>query len=282
MTADVIKTAKRIFEVLEFFDEEQRPISLKQISTQFGYPASSASALLKSMVVMGYLAYDGYSRVYMPTMRIASLGHWISGVLFGEDSVIALVKHLHEATQETIGIATQSDLFAQYIHVAASRRELLYYSRPGTVRSLARSGLGWLLLSARSDEVIEKLWRRINAEEEDRKLRVPLADLMSRVKEIRKQGYVFSRNTVTQGAGVIGMLLPVRPDGRILSVGVFAPLDRLDDRKNRIVTEMRASIARFLPQDIGREERDTRASEKRGANDRRRRGLVKAKLGRRV
>lgn len=77
----VIKTARRIFEVLEYFDEVQQPASLKDMSIHFGYPVSSASALLKSMVVMGYLDYDAYSRTYMPTMRIATLGNWVQGAL---------------------------------------------------------------------------------------------------------------------------------------------------------------------------------------------------------
>ncbi len=29
------------------------------------------------MVVLGYLDYDRFSRTYLPTMRIASLGSWV-------------------------------------------------------------------------------------------------------------------------------------------------------------------------------------------------------------
>ncbi len=92
--------------------------------------------------------------------------------------------------------------------------------RPGTIRPLARSGLGWMLLSARSDETVEKLVRRINFEEEDRKKKVDLKELMQKLRKIRKDGYVISLHTVTAGAGVIGMLLPERRHGRILAIGV--------------------------------------------------------------
>ena len=245
MSETVIKTARRLFEVLEYFDEIQRPISLKDISAHFEYPVSSASALLKSMVVMGYLDYDGYSRTYMPTMRIATLGNWVQGALFGEGRILALMRHMSDVTCETISIGTQSDLFAQYIHVIPSTYAIRFHLKPGTVRPLARSGLGWLLLSARNDETIEKLLRRINVEEEDRKLRIGLPDLMARVKEIRKQGYVFSRHTVTAGAGVIGMLLPIRRHGRIFAIGVGGPVERLEQKKKRILSELRGGIARF-------------------------------------
>jgi DNA-binding IclR family transcriptional regulator len=246
MSDDVIKTARRLFEVLEYFDEIQQPISLKDLSTHFGYPISSASALLKSMVVMGYLDYDSYSRTYMPTMRIATLGNWVQGALFGESRIVALMKHLSDVTHETISVGTQSDLFAQYIHIIPSTYAIRFHLKPGSIRPLAKSGLGWLLLSARSDDMIEKLLRRINIEEEDHAQRIALADLMTRIREIQKQGYVFSRHTVTVGAGMIGMLLPIRRHGRILAISVGGPVDRLDDMKDLILTEMRSGIARFV------------------------------------
>jgi IclR family KDG regulon transcriptional repressor len=246
MSDSVIKTARRLFEVLEYFDEIQQPISLKDISAHFDYPVSSASALLKSMVVMGYLDYDSYSRTYMPTMRIATLGAWVQGALFGESRILALMKHMSEVTSETISIGTQSDLYAQYIHIIPSTYAIRYHLKPGTVRPLARSGLGWLLLSARSDDTIERLLRRINVEEDDRTLRITLPELMARIKEIRKRGYVFSKHTVTAGAGVIAMLLPIRRHGRILAIGVGGPVDRLEEKRKQILTELRASIARFV------------------------------------
>ncbi|OKO75504.1 transcriptional regulator [Bradyrhizobium sp. NAS80.1] len=246
MSEAVIKTARRIFEVLEHFEGIQRPASLKDITAHLEYPVSSASVLLKSMVVMGYLDYDSYSRTYMPTMRIAMLGNWVQGALFGEGRILALMKHMSDVTQELISIGTQSDLFTQYIHIIPSTHAIRYHVKPGTVRPLARSGVGWLLLSARSDEMIEKLLRRINVEEEDRKLRIALPDLMVRIKEIRKQGYVFSRHTVTVGAGVIAMLLPIRRYGRILAIGVAGPVERLEQNKKKILSDLRAGIARFM------------------------------------
>jgi IclR family transcriptional regulator, KDG regulon repressor len=244
----VIKTARRLFEVLEYFDEVQHPISLKDLSLHFSYPVSSASALLKSMVVMGYLDYDSYSRTYMPTMRIATLGNWVQGALFGESRILALIKHMSDATGEMISISTQSDLFAQYIHVEPSQHPIRFHLKPGTVRPLARSGVGWLLLSARADDTIDRLVRRINIEEEPAN-RIDLVDLMQRIRGIREQGFVFSRHTVIKGAGVIAKLLPIRRHGRILAIGVGAPVDRLEANEHQIVRELTEGIARFVDRD---------------------------------
>ena len=68
---------------------------------------------------------------------------------------------------------------------------------------------------------------------------------MANIREIRRQGYVFSRHTVIVGGGIIAMLLPVRRYGRILAIGVNAPVDRLEAIKKKIIAELKAGISRI-------------------------------------
>jgi DNA-binding IclR family transcriptional regulator len=243
MSDSVIKTARRVFEIFELFDATQRPMSLKEVVERFAYPVSSAAALLKSMVALGYLDYDRFSRTYMPTMRMATLGNWVHGALFGEGHILRLMTHLHAVTEETITLGVQSDLFAQYVHVLPSPQPIQYRVSPGTLRPLARSGLGLLLLSARPDATIEKLLRRVNAEEPDPAKRVAFPELMKRIAEVRRDGYVFSRHTFVRGAGIITMLLPEANFGRLFAIGVAGPVDRLEEKQGLILRELRTGIA---------------------------------------
>ncbi|HEX7943836.1 MAG TPA: helix-turn-helix domain-containing protein, partial [Phenylobacterium sp.] len=79
-----MKSAQRALEILEVFARQRRPLALKEILEELGYPTSSGSALMKSLVALGYLDYDRERRTYFPTMRIAVLGHWVPAALFGE------------------------------------------------------------------------------------------------------------------------------------------------------------------------------------------------------
>lgn len=246
MSDATIKTARRVFEILDFFDEVRRPVGLKELVERLDYPLSSASALLKSMVALGYLDYDRYSRTYMPTMRMAALGSWVQGALFGEGEVHELMRHMSEVTSETITLGTQSDLFAQYIHVVPSPLPIQFVLKPGDVRSVAASGLGWLLLSARSDDEIDQLLRRINLAEKNPARRISLPDLMEKIRAVRRDGYVVSRHTVVSGGGIIAMLLPARRHGRVLAIGVNGPVERLDARQDFIVGELRKAIDHYL------------------------------------
>ena len=63
MADAAIKSARRVFEIMEFFDRERRPLGLKSICKTLDYPVSSGAAMLKSLVSVGYLEYDRKTQV---------------------------------------------------------------------------------------------------------------------------------------------------------------------------------------------------------------------------
>jgi DNA-binding IclR family transcriptional regulator len=232
-----------VFEILEYFDRERRPLALKEVLDALAYPASSGSALMKSLVSLGYLDYDRERRSYFPTMRIAALGAWVHDALFGDGVLLGLMDHLRSVTGETVILAAQSDLHAQYIHLVHSSEPLQVSVPPGARRPLGASGLGWVLLSLKRDADIEKLRRRINAEAGGEKLsREALAE---RIGEVRARGYAFSRHTVSEGVGVIGAALPRGRFGRDYAIGVAGPVSRLERKEALIAGELTAGVARI-------------------------------------
>jgi IclR family KDG regulon transcriptional repressor len=244
MAESAVKSARRVFEILEHFARERRPLGLKDVLGDLGYPASSGSALMKSLVALGYLDYDRERRTYFPTMRIASLGAWVHDALFGDGALLALMEHLHAVTGETVILATQSDLHAQYVHLIHSAEPLRVSVPPGARRPLAASGMGWLLLSAKTNAEIEKLRRRINADA-DAGPKLTREALLERVNEVRARGYAFSKHTVSEGVGVIGALLPRGPFGRVYAIGVAGPVNRLEAKEALIVAELRGGVGRL-------------------------------------
>src|SRR3546814_5492035 len=73
-----VKSAGRVLEILEYFDDLQRQSTVMEIADALGYPQSSTSALLRSLVGMGYLNYDAHARTYITSSRVALLGSWVN------------------------------------------------------------------------------------------------------------------------------------------------------------------------------------------------------------
>jgi DNA-binding IclR family transcriptional regulator len=243
VTDSAVKSAKRAFEILEAFSRHRRPLALKELLDELDYPASSGSALMKSLVALGYLDYDGERRTYFPTMRIAALGSWVPATLFGDGPLLGALEDLHRETGETVILAVQSDLHAQYVHVIPSPEPLQLRVPPGTRRPLAQSGLGLVLLSAKRDPEIERLRRRINAAGESAAL--SRDEMMARVNAVRARGYAFSRNAISQGVGIIGAALPNGPFGRVFAVGAAGQVERLERKEDEIVAALKAMLWRL-------------------------------------
>src|SRR5262245_2678430 len=57
-----VKSAARVLEMLEFLSGCSEPVSLKEITTELGYPKSSAHALAQTLVSRGYAIQDSTER----------------------------------------------------------------------------------------------------------------------------------------------------------------------------------------------------------------------------
>ena len=172
MAESANRTIQRAFEILDYLDTRNRPVRLKEIAAEFGYPVSSASGVLKSLVVLGYLNFDRDTMSYTLTARITTLGTRLNDALWQDRPIMRALERLHALTSGTTGLGVQSDIYAQYIAVIRASEPVTYQLRSGAIRPLTRCGIGWALLSLRSDDEIERLRRRVNAKEDKPALQV--------------------------------------------------------------------------------------------------------------
>lgn len=215
-----VKSAGRVLEILEYFDDVQQPATVMEVADMLGYPQSSTSALLRSLVALGYLDYDSRKRTYVTSHRVALLGSWAGSDFISEGSIISLMRELGEMTGDTILLAMRNGLYVQYIHVIQATSAARLHVTLGTTRPLAASGTGYAMLSTMSDHEIRRIVMRINAEADDGTPLIKLAEVMEHVNRAREKGYAFSCDAVTRGGGVIAAALPGPPSGPALVVGI--------------------------------------------------------------
>jgi hypothetical protein len=94
----VVKSAGRVLQILEYFDEIQRTANVVEIAEMLKLPQSSTSALLRSLVAMGYLYFDRMARTYVPSCKVALLGNWVNSPLFMGGVVLQCMEELRERT----------------------------------------------------------------------------------------------------------------------------------------------------------------------------------------
>jgi DNA-binding IclR family transcriptional regulator len=244
----IVKSVARTCQTLVYFDEVRRPLSVVEISRKLGYPQSSTSALLKSMVKLGFLTHDAQRKNYFPTERVPLLGSWMNPDLFGEGIIQRLLKAIFQRTQHVVVLATKTGDEAEYVQVIRPKKSPIHHISLGTRRPLGNSGVGRVLMSRFSDEEVCRLFRKINAYRAPDTPAVDVKAFTASLAETRAKGYYVSTDQVVKGAGLISMPFPSHLNSRLFAVGVGAPTAVILQSENEIVRIMREEIVHNLGQ----------------------------------
>lgn len=243
--AAVVKSIGRAFEVLECFARLRAPLSAVEIERRLGYPASSTVAILKSMVMLGYLSFDRTSRTYFPTIRLVMVSNWLDSGIISNEQLGQLVEELRTKTGETVLIASQNDLSAQYLLSLPGIFPIKFNAPAGSLRPLCGSGAGWALLSVKPESEVRSIVQRLNRDPSAGQ-KIDADALLDMLAEVRIQGYAASYGSVVAGSGIIAMVLPTRSQERPLAIGVGGPIERLQKNEAKIVKAMLVAIGRYF------------------------------------
>ncbi len=244
MTSSVINSVRRVFAVLECFEDGAAPLGNKAIAERLGAPASSTLALLKSMVAVGYLIQDPTTRAYLPSLRVALLGERISLSLTG-GALLDLARDIHGAVGETVSLSEPNGLDMQVVHVLPGLHPLTVNVRAGTVMPMFGSGIGFAALSARPQDEVERLAARAYAGT-GREGLPPKAATLERVRAARLAGHVVAYDAWAEGSSAVAWPI-LMPMSALVVLAVVAPSERMARIEAEVAAKVEAAMARVFP-----------------------------------
>ncbi len=242
--------ARRLVDVLEFFDKDHPEVTVTELVRRFDWPQSSTSELLTMLVELGLLYKDRSSRIYWLTPRAALLGSNVQPGMVRDGRLNALMDSLTAQTGLGVGIFGMVELSAQVYSWCPGRRKLRCVKaaqsgiRGGEQEHLYNSAAGLLLLSTVPQPKRESMIRHMNAEAEPEQ-RFAVADLSARVQQCRVQGYATGEAGFGMIADVTAVLLPGLPESRPLAIGfAYERSDQIDAKK--LLSTLQNAIARSI------------------------------------
>ena len=240
-----VKSAERVLAIFEVFEAERRPLRISELVKRLEIPQSSTSTLMKTLVSNGLVEFDPAQRTFQPSVRLAFLGNWVLGSSDGLAQIQSLLQRLASETGETVLCGAQNGLNVQYLSVIVSEHQVRFALRPGLMRPLHLAGLGLMLLGQKSDDEVGRIVRRFNSEADPEQPLAVESEVLGSVREARALGYCETANLASPGAGVIATLLPLPIEGRYLAIGLGAPLDRLEARRELLRDTLLDEVRNF-------------------------------------
>lgn len=216
------KIARRVIEVLEYFDDAHREATVMDIVRRYNRPQSSTSELLSSLVELGLLHKDPYSRAYSLTPRAALLGNAGQPEMIRDGRITRLMDRLVAQTGLSVALHGMVGLDAQVVswrhgpRAPAATREL----NGGVKEPLYRSAAGWLMLSTVARQRCEGMVRRLNAEAPD-SAKFAFAEMMANIDTCREANHVFGPVGFESGTHALSVLVPRQPEGHPLVISVI-------------------------------------------------------------
>jgi DNA-binding IclR family transcriptional regulator len=219
----VVKSAGRTLEIFEFLANRGAPAGIADIAGALGYPRSSTSVLVASLVKLGYLVQDLGTRKFRPSLRLAFLGSWLET----PSRLQGRLERLAQQTGETVIVAQRVQLEVQYIQVLTSPDDCRQRVGIGTRRPLVQAATGQVLLADLPDREIGLLLRRSNALSGSEAM-IDLESLIQAVASIRQMGYAVGRSRHVPTHSYVVARAPELPDQPPLAIGIAGPTQRFE------------------------------------------------------
>ncbi|WP_375689124.1 IclR family transcriptional regulator [Pseudooceanicola sp. LIPI14-2-Ac024] len=239
----VVKSAARTIQILEYIDHVRRDVSGSEVAAALHYPASSTSALLRSMVAMGYLQHDRETRAYRLTRRTGLLGSWVDPSLIRRGTLVSLAESLSNVVGETVLLARRNELSVQIIYVADGGKNPAV-PMPGEQHCVSRSAPGMALLAMSDEKELKRLIGRINVERPRNAPAIDASDYAARLAEGRRQGR-FTGPGIGPGTASVAQQVRHQAAGDMLVLSVEGPSARMSDRLNEVAGLMRAALTQL-------------------------------------
>ncbi len=228
------KIARRVVEVLEYFDDTHREATVMDIVRRYNRPQSSTSELLSSLVELGLLYKDPYSRSYCLAPRAALLGTASQSGTARGGSLIRLVDRLVAQTGLAVGIFGMVGLNTQIVSWRTSPRATSANGHSATrglfgglQEPLYASAAGWLLLSTVPQSRVDGIVRRLNAEAPN-DAKFSCSEMTQRLQLCRDGQYAVGPAGFDANAEALVALLPDDGSGHRMAVGfVYGPEARV-------------------------------------------------------
>jgi len=238
-----IKSAHRVLEILEYFDQDRPTATVMDMARNLSYPQSSTSELLRCLTRLGYLHYNRFRRTYSPTARVALLGAWVKPSLFRHGTLLNAVDALAEQTHETVVVSSASNYVVNHLHTVLGEGGNAVSIHAGDVAPLLGSAQGKLLLSSYSNEQIRSVVHRLNAEEADPSRHVRIAEYLAELEELRAHPLAVA--SAIDGNTTVATLLPRLRGVDRMTVSVVARTEGVEDRLEQLKSAVYATRERI-------------------------------------
>lgn len=243
-----MNSVERALAILEMFEREKRPLSLKEIAEVCCIPASTCHSLVHTLLKRAYLYQSGRRKDLYPTRRLFDLGASILAHDPVLQRLLPAMQGLREATRETVILGKRQGDGVVYLEVLESPEVIRYSAQPGDAKPLHSTCIGKALLCSLSPASVAEFLARNPPSRITRNTITTIEGLLADLDAGRARGCF-----VTQGENVpdvTAVAVPVWLNNELYGLAIAGPAHRMDPQFKEIAKALMAAGAGLSEQAI--------------------------------
>lgn len=228
-----MSTINRMCAILNAFSQDQKVLSLSDISRRINLPKSTTHRLLTAMEAQGILIRDNDGRGYRLGYQLIHWGMLAQNSLDLRNLALPILRKLCNDTQETavLSVIDYAHMAAIWLEQIESPQPVRWVKRVGQRVYLHAGASAKVLWAFHPEEEIESILSRIELIPIKANTMTDKEKLLQDLREIRQRGYSVSVEETDTGAmGVAGPVYD-HHDKVVAGIGIIAPISRVPESR---------------------------------------------------
>lgn len=211
-TPGLVNSVKKALQILECFTENQRELTLSQISSQLQMPKSTVLNLIRTLEANGYLLHTANAQTYQLSYKMMTLSYNIRASMPIAQIATPLLEELQVKTGENIYLTSHLDGQVFYLDGAYPSIRMANYSVSGRRLPMHSTGCGKAMLAYLPEAELEQVIEHWGLPMVTQNTITDRETLDKELALIRQRGYAIDNEEATLGIKCVAVSVR-SPDG---------------------------------------------------------------------
>lgn len=230
-----IQSLERAFSILELFGDNNRKLSVKEISQSLDLSKSTVFGLISTLSNLGYLMQDTETLKYSLGYKILALGSAVSSNDILAREADKYLRPVCDKFQETALCVIEEDGFVVYIGKTESSSSIVLKTRIGTKKELYCTGVGKCYLAFWPEEKTKKYLKKDLIAKTSNTI-TDIEKMYEELDNIRGKGYSVDNEEYETGISCVAVPVFDRNNEIVSAISLTGPVFRMKEMNVDIVT----------------------------------------------
>ncbi len=249
MAGSTIQSIERAFDVLEYFNINNKEVGVTELSKKININKSTLHGIMKTLVQRNYLKQNENNK-YMLGTKLLELGVLVQKHFQVTDIPKKYLKDLVNKHKETVHVAVLEGNEVVFIDKLESSQSIRMVSEIGKRLPAHSTALGKVLLAHLPDKEKKQFTKKKLKKVTFKTITDP-DQLLEELDKIKEKGYAFDDEEVIKGVRCVSAPIRNHSGEVVAALSISGPAFRMDSKKTEELSHDIVKTAEKISQELG-------------------------------